>query len=530
MEGKVSNFKNHQRFLLRCLDKGLVPVSLRLKNLIRTRRGKGIIYKAEKQLLNERIRNINYILECYEHERYMYQSELKELIDQEMWNACIGEIGRRKELRHRRVMERQISKFNRLLIEKNYEDQGGCSNHWSGHSNQHGPEMNNSTPKKWVINLSSIPLTQEQEYLLAHGPNFAVTPQKPPYGEYITCIESACQSLDSNTEEELRSDIYRVLQQSHQLKPNLKKEEIKAIKQLKADKDHMVLTTYKGVALVVMDKSDYNRKAKELLEDTNTYRTIQFDPTNRLKNKPINMLRKLKADTGMQENTYRKMYPTGTSSPKFYGLPKIHKKNIPLRPIVSSIGFVKYGVAKELARIIKPLMGNSQHHVHKTKQFADEIRKIKLEEEECITSYDVTALFTSIPVASSLEIMRSKLEQDAHLPNRSIMTADNIIELLGFCLNNTYFVFQDVVYEQTKGAAMGSPISPIVANIYMEAFENRVISTALHPLGYGRGMLMISLCYNTIHTKKSSSITSTQWILPSNSLLRKLKKMVPYPS
>ena len=125
-------------------------------------------------------------------------------------------------------------------------------------------------------------------------------------------------------------------------------------------------------------------------------------------------------------------------------------------------------------------MGNSQHHVHNTKQFADGIRKIKLEEGECITSYDVTALFTSIPVASALEIIRSKLQQYADLPNRTIMTADNIIELLGFCLSNTYFVFQDVVYEQTKGAAMGSPVNPIVTNIYMEAFENRAITTALH--------------------------------------------------
>ena len=73
------------------------------------------------------------------------------------------------------------------------------------------------------------------------------------------------------------------------------------------------------------------------------------------------------------------------------------------------------------------------------------------------------------------------------------MTADNIIELLGFCLNNTYFLFYNSFYEQTKGAAMGSPLSPIVANIYMEAFENRAISTALHPQGYGRGMLMIPL-------------------------------------
>ena len=76
------------------------------------------------------------------------------------------------------------------------------------------------------------------------------------------------------------------------------------MKQLKPDKDCMVLTADKGVELVVMDRSDYIRKAKELLDDTNTYSTIQSDPTNKLKNKLINMLRKIKADTGMQENIY----------------------------------------------------------------------------------------------------------------------------------------------------------------------------------------------------------------------------------
>ena len=260
------------------------------------------------------------------------------------------------------------------------------------------------------------------------------------------------------------------------------------MKQLKTDKNCMVLNADKGVTLVVMDTVDYIKKAKELLEDTNTYRTIQTDLTSRLKNKLVNMLRKIKAETGMQENTYRKMYPNWVSPPKFYGLPKIHKKNIPLRPIVSSIGSVSYGVAKELARIIKPIMGCSQHHVNNSKQFADEMKGVKLEEGECITSYDVTALFTSIPVPSALDIIKEKLEQDAEIPNRTIMPADTILELLGFCLNNTYFVFQDTFYEQTKGAAMGSPISPIIANIFMEAFENRAITTALHPPGYGKGM------------------------------------------
>ena len=115
------------------------------------------------------------------------------------------------------------------------------------------------------------------------------------------------------------------------------------------------------------------------------------------------------------------MYPTGASSPKLYGLPKIHKKNIPMRPIVSSQGSVTYGVAKELARILKPLTGNTIHRVNNSKEFAEDIQKIKLEEGECIISYDVSALFTSIPLKSALEVTKKKLEQDTELHQRTPM-------------------------------------------------------------------------------------------------------------
>ena len=67
--------------------------------------------------------------------------------------------------------------------------------------------------------------------LLAHGPNFAVTPQRLPCGEHIAAIESACQHLDNTTAEELRADVYRVLRHPHHLKPNLSKDEMIAIKQ-----------------------------------------------------------------------------------------------------------------------------------------------------------------------------------------------------------------------------------------------------------------------------------------------------------
>ena len=132
-------------------------------------------------------------------------------------------------------------------------------------------------------------------------------------------------------------------------KPILSKEEWKAIKYLKSDRDCTISTADNGAALVVMNRSDYIKKMKELLEDTSTYRPLNMDPTNKQKSKLINMLRRIKIESGIEDTTYRKMYPTGPSSPKVYGLPRIHKKNNPLRPIVSSRGSVTYGLAKEVA-------------------------------------------------------------------------------------------------------------------------------------------------------------------------------------
>ena len=110
--------------------------------------------------------------------------------------------------------------------------------------------------------------------------------------------------------------------------------------------------------MVIMDRQDYIDKANNLLSQ-NTYRPIQWDPTNTIKNKLIAILKRVKSQTGLSNETYKAMYPTGCVQPKFYGLLKIHKLDTPLRPIVSSCGSVTYGVAKELAKILKPLVGKS---------------------------------------------------------------------------------------------------------------------------------------------------------------------------
>ena len=70
---------------------------------------------------------------------------------------------------------------------------------------------------KWIINLSSKPLTQAQRSVLANGPSFVVTPRHPPNLQYIMDIESVCTKLGQQDAEECRAEINRVLMSSHPL-------------------------------------------------------------------------------------------------------------------------------------------------------------------------------------------------------------------------------------------------------------------------------------------------------------------------
>ena len=100
---------------------------------------------------------------------------------------------------------------------------------------------------------------------------------------------------------------------------------------------------------------------------------------------------------------------------------------------------------------------------------------------------------TSVPVDPALNIIRHLLDKDHTLKERTVLAVNDIILLLEFCLKNTYFSFQEQFYEQVEGVAMGSPVSPIVANLYMEYLEQKAISTAPHPLGFGTGLWMTPL-------------------------------------
>ena len=111
---KSSDFKNHGRFSLRSFSKGVTPVSIKLKNNIRTHRSDCITCRAKKKLLNERIRNINNTIEHYEHEKYMYNNKLTSILGPEIFKQCEKYIYTVREARQLKVLEHQKYKFDKL--------------------------------------------------------------------------------------------------------------------------------------------------------------------------------------------------------------------------------------------------------------------------------------------------------------------------------------------------------------------------------------------------------------------------------
>ena len=115
-------------------------------------------------------------------------------------------------------------------------------------------------------------------------------------------------------------------------------------------------------------------------------------------------------------------------------------------------------------------------------EFAVQVANLEISDDEAMVSFDVVSLFTAIPVEKACEYIRKKHNEDTTLLHlRTSLTSDEIISLLDFTLSNNYFVYNDSIYKQIHGCAMGSPVSPVVANLCMEIIEESAISASATP-------------------------------------------------
>ena len=143
----------------------------------------------------------------------------------------------------------------------------------------------------------------------------------------------------------------------------------------------------------------------------------------------------------VDEFTYNKMlYSSDGVSPRFYGLPKIHKAGIPLRSIVSFINSPTYEASSYLAKILSPVLGKTENTVKNSHAFAEFVSDINLAAKHELVSFNVVSLFTKIPVDLAIKVAKKRLREDVSLNKRTTLPVEFLIDLLSFCHNKTYFL------------------------------------------------------------------------------------------
>lgn len=124
----------------------------------------------------------------------------------------------------------------------------------------------------------------------------------------------------------------------------------------------------------------------DIVNDEGTYKKLKRDPTTRIEKKVAEAVRQLHW-AGHSSNQHKdRLIPSYCNPPQMYGLPKVHKPDLPFRPIVSTIGSPTYCLAKEMARILSPLAGNTDSFAT---EFASKVRELELYESDLLVSFDI---------------------------------------------------------------------------------------------------------------------------------------------
>ena len=261
-------------------------------------------------------------------------------------------------------------------------------------------------------------------------------------------------------------------------------------------KDITILKQDKGRGVVILDRGKYTEKCFNLL-NTEQFRCLNEDPTKSTEAKIQRTLRKIESTLTKQE--YFKLYPSGSSPGKFYGTAKLHKigkngniNDLPLRPIVSNIGTATYHLAKHLSKVLSPLR-NSEYTIKNTKDFLVQLKKEKIPKDHQMVSFDVKSLFTNVPLEKTIDIILRRIYHDKEI-NINI-TKKDMRDLLLLCTKNVHFTFEGKIYIQIDGVAMGSPLAPVLADIFMVELERIVVPTLATHLRFWRRYVDDTICF-----------------------------------
>ena len=464
---KLAKLNNKKIFLLTCRNSAVFPNFLNIKKLIHVQSElcnqqlTRVYHTFKLKLLRILINDIHKNITQLNKNKLYYLNKMKSVLSSHEFDYYCGYVNNIITRLYNRCKRRGIRKYERLtMIQRNLSQ----------------PIINES----WIVNLTNTNIPREVVSILQLGPKFAFEDKRIPVLPLLSDIEVAIRDLDDSNKADIRNKICNIVTNANNSKRSDNDSMIRqfhsCLKQtklfLKNNKNIIITSADKCNKTIILEKTDYDNKMLNLLNDTNTYCRIIKDPTKSIQTKINKIISNWETNKYINNSTSKALKIYNGNVPKIYGLPKIHKENVPLRPIVSNINAATYKLSKFLAGVLGNVINKNAYYIKDSFQFADYIKNITLPNDHILVSFDMVSMFTNIPVELALQTIRNKWDIISQFTD---VPLDGFIEATELVLNSTYFQFNEEYFKQHHGVAMGSPLSSIVAALVLETIEDSII-------------------------------------------------------
>ena len=360
-----------------------------------------------------------------------------------------------------------------------------------------------------IVNLGNFQLTNSQTAVLNKGLGFVQTPKQiqletilhalsdferrmliqyyfathpskqklEPFRPKSTWIppDSECKDIEKFLQE-VQDDLITLHNNARGNPENLTQVEIKAISELRANKNMIIKRADKGGRIVLWPREMYLAEAEKQLVDKQYYLNTTEDHTPEVAFEIETFLTFLYTKKLITEQCYEFLQPQNiVRTPVFYLLPKIHKPGTPGRPIISGCNSPTESLSKYLNHYLKPITETSPSYLKDTTHFLKVIHGLEqMPKNTILATLDVKSLYTNIPHQEGMQYCLEAIEN--HYKPKTPLPLIHIHQMLKFILENNYFTFDNKFYLQVHGTAMGTPFAPNYANIFMAKIENQILN------------------------------------------------------
>ena len=283
----------------------------------------------------------------------------------------------------------------------------------------------------------------------------------------------------------LRKEIKKLIV-VNKTKHNISRKERDALQRLSKDKNILIQKADKGGSIVVLNTVDYENKMLNMLNDAVTYTEIPTINLNDATSQIDGIIGRLFNHDYISKKQKNHLARCNPKIPILYGLPKIHKNNWPLRPIVSQIDSPAYKLNKYLDYLLTTAEKCIPNLLQDTTKFLQIINVLQpIPDNSILFTIDVTSLYTVLPhdlVINYVEEMYTETlcNWNRYTPDIRPIPGTLVKEIIKIILNQTFFSFSNKTYLQNYGITMGAPSSVKLANIALYKHLDKILQNYTH--------------------------------------------------